>query len=315
LAYKSSSGLLDLDSMQAERLSMLNTNLSNFKRHRSRIISQLRAIRADKELGKKSFKRNYEDLQRFFPEVNLQRIEAIEGFHKQLAGILKDEFLEMEENLQAMLVLIETEMKSIENSILEVGGTANLTIAILEQYAAIDKDLKTLRAANDNFVKTKVLADTAKAYEDTLNNLVREQIAKMQQAINSEMFKINNEIYSGKKTAPSLTISDASHYGFFTPRDGGTGSQYKGLVVFDLAMLNLTPLPLLVHDSVMLKHIEDDAIEKILQLYSKTPKQAFIALDKEGSYTKEAQEIMKETRILQLAAGGGALFGRVWNEV
>jgi intergrase/recombinase len=54
-------------------------------------------------------------------------------------------------------------------------------------------------------------------------------------------------------------------------------------------------IPLFVHDSVMLKHIEVAAIEKILKLYSRTPKQSFIALDKEGSYTKEAQRIMKET--------------------
>ena len=315
LAHRSAKGLLDLDSMQAERLSILHSNFSNFKRQRAKIISQLRAIRADKELGKKSFKRNFEDLQRFFPEVNLQRIESIEGFHKQISGILKDEFSEMEENLQATLMLIEPEMKAIENSILEVGASTNLTVAVLEHYAAIDKELKTLRAANDNFEKTKELSDTAKVYDETLNNLVREQIARMQQAINDEMFKINYEIYKGKKTAPSLIINDASHYSFFTPRDGGTGSQYKGLVVFDLAMLNLTSLPLLVHDSVMLKHIEDDAIEKILLLYSRTPKQAFIALDKEGSYTTEAQKIMNETKILQLTAGEGALFGRTWNEV
>jgi hypothetical protein len=41
---------------------------------------------------------------------------------------------------------------------------------------------------------------------------------------------------------------------------------------FDLAMLHLAILPLLAHDSVMLKHIADEAIEKILLLYSKTPK-------------------------------------------
>lgn len=107
LAHRSSNGLLDLDSMQAERLSMLHSNLSNFKRQRAKIISQLRAIRADKELGKRSFKRNFEDLQRFFPEVNLRRIESIEGFHKQLAGILKDEFSEMEENLQSSLMFAD----------------------------------------------------------------------------------------------------------------------------------------------------------------------------------------------------------------
>ena len=45
-------------------------------------------------------------------------------------------------------------------------------------------------------------------------------------------------------------------------------SQYKGLVVFDLAMLSLTQLPVITHDSVMLKHIEDEVMEKIIGLYA-----------------------------------------------
>ncbi|NLB80449.1 MAG: DUF2326 domain-containing protein [Clostridiaceae bacterium] len=315
LVRKSSGGLLDLDSVQAEQLSLLQNSLSNYKRQRSRLISQLRAIRTDKELGQKKFKRNYEALQRFFPNVDLLRIDAIEEFHKQLAGILKDEFSEAEDNLRATVDLIDTEMTTIETNIAKIGAVTDLSKAVLEQYASIDKELKTLRAANDNCVETEKLTETAKAYEESLNNLVREQISFMQQAINAEMVIINNAIYDGKKTAPSLLISDASHYSFFTPRDGGTGSQYKGLVVFDLAMLNITNLPLLVHDSVMLKHIADEAIERILLLYSKTPKQVFIAMDKEGSYTEEAQKIMEKTKILQLSIGEGALFGRTWNDI
>lgn len=77
LVRKSSGGLLDLDSVQAEQLSLLQSSLSNYRRQRSRLISQLRAIRTDKDLGQKKFKRNYEDLQRFFPRVDLLRIEAI----------------------------------------------------------------------------------------------------------------------------------------------------------------------------------------------------------------------------------------------
>ena len=315
LAHKSSSGLLDLDSVQAEQLSILQGKLSDFRRQRSRLLSQLRAIRADQELGKKGFKRNYDDLLRFFPEVNLKRIEAIEGFHKQLAGILKKEFSETEKNLQTTLALIETEIKQIETSISEMAKTTDLSKVVLEQYAAIDKELKTLRAANDNYVKTTKLTETAKAYETELNRLVVEQIAIMQQEINAEMTSINNVIYGGRKTSPTLTVTDASHYTFFTPRDGGTGAQYKGLVVFDLAMLTLTRLPVIAHDSVMLKHIEDDAIEKIMELYADTPKQVFIAMDKEGSYTKKAQEIMESAKVLQLSPGEGALFGRTWNDV
>lgn len=315
LARKSSSGLLDLDSVQAEQLSILQGKLSNFKRQRSHLLAQLRAIRADQNLGKKSFKRNYDDLLRFFPEVNLQRIEAIEGFHKQLVGILKKEFSETEESIQATLALIESEMAQIEASISQMAKTTDLSKVVLEQYAAIDKELKTLQTANENYLKTMELSQVAKAYEEELNRLVVEQIAIMQQEINTEMVRINNEIYGGRKTSPTLTISDASHYVFFTPRDGGTGAQYKGLVVFDLAMLELTRLPVIAHDSVMLKHIEDDAIEKIVELYSSTPKQVFIAMDKEGSYTPKTQKILEATKVLQLSPGAGALFGRTWNDV
>ncbi len=315
LARKSSGGLLDLDSMQAERLSVLQGKLSSFKRQRSRVLSQLRAIRADQDLGKKEFKKNYDDLLRFFPEVDLKRIEAIEGFHKQLTGILKKEFSETEENMQAALALIETEMAQIEASIAQMAKTTDLSKVVLEQYVAIDKELKTLRTANENYIKTTELSEVAKAYEAELNRLVVEQMAIMQQEINIEMVNINNEIYGGRKTAPTLTIADASHYTFFTPRDGGTGAQYKGLVVFDLAMLKLTRLPVIAHDSVMLKHIEDNAIEKIMELYASTPKQVFIAMDKEGSYTPKAQKIMENTKVLQLSPGEGALFGRTWNDV
>ena len=80
-------------------------------------------------------------------------------------------------------------------------------------------------------------------------------------------------------------------------------------------MLKLTRLPVIAHDSLMLKNIEDDAIEKIMELYASTPKQVFIAMDKEGSYTPKAQKIMEDNKVLQLNADEGALFGRTWNDV
>ena len=54
------------------------------------------------------------------------------------------------------------------------------------------------------------------------------------------MYELNYIICDGKKTAPTLTIPDASHYVFFAPKDSSAGSQYKGLMVFDLAMLKMT---------------------------------------------------------------------------
>lgn len=186
LARKSPDGLLNLDSMKAEQISVLQDKLSNFKSQRSRLLLQLRAIWADQNLGKKGFKRKYDELLRFFPEVDLRRIETIEGFHKQLAGILKKECSETEYNMQDALALIEAEMAQIEISISEMEKTTDLSKVVLEQYASIHKDLKTLRAANENYIKTAELSDAAKAYEAGLNRLVVEQIAIMQKEINAE---------------------------------------------------------------------------------------------------------------------------------
>ena len=71
----------------------------------------------------------------------------------------------------------------------------------------------------------------------------------------------------------------------------------------------------IIHDSILLKQIEDYALEKILHLYTKTKKQVFIALDKGTSYTKNAQKILTKNTVLTLEPGGSELFGRAWNEV
>lgn len=63
--------------------------------------------------GKKSFKKTYSDLQRFFPGVEFQAIENIESFHQQLAKILGDEFKETEKDLATAYVMLGNEIARI----------------------------------------------------------------------------------------------------------------------------------------------------------------------------------------------------------
>ena len=65
---------------------------------------------------------------------------------------------------------------------------------------------------------------------------------------------------------------------------------------------------------MVLKQIEDIAIEKILEFYDKSEKQIFIALDKVSSYSTKSQEILKRNRVLQLGIEGNELFGRSWSK-
>lgn len=314
LTKQSSDGLMDMDSLQAEQLAELKHKLSSFRRERTRLVSQKKSIEADRDFNKHTFQKDYDALVQFFPECNVERLESIEQFHHSLSRVLKKEFKESADSNQAMIDLADQQIEILEAQIMEMGSIPNVSKAVLERYAAIQKELQNLQEANANYERIDKLSDRTKDLTKKLDSLTLEVISVLQQEINRTMYDLNNIIYDGKRTAPTLTIQDASHYKFFTPKDSGTGSKYKGLMIFDLAMLEMTALPVLAHDSLLLKQIEDGALEKILELYTQTPKQVFITLDKEGTYTKRAQEIMKTTEVLRLYRGGGELFGWSWNE-
>ena len=92
-----------------------------------------------------------------------------------------------------------------------------------------------------------------------------------------------------------------------------TGTSFKNMIIYDLAVLNMTNLPILIHDSYLLKQIADMPLEKLLQQYNKSKKQIFIALDKIESYTIESQRILKEKKVLELSDNGNELFGYSWS--
>lgn len=145
--------------------------------------------------------------------------------------------------------------------------------------------------------------------------LTKQILIDIQSTLNKRMKEINDAIYQGIKTVPTLTLSSASRYSFHTPQDRGIGSEYKGLIVFDLAMLEETSIPIIAHDSVLLKEIQDTALEGILTHYSKQEKQVFIALDKNGTYSSTSQALLKKPEVLRLSPDGGELYGWTWNNV
>ncbi len=312
--FQSSNNLFNLESFQHDKLLYANSKLSKLKIEHSKLTSQLQAIKIDKNFDKDIFEKNLKQLIYFFPNVNFKNIEDVENFHLKLTNILQEEFLETEKKIKSNLDFIESEIKNVENLILEISESNNLPQLVLKEYAEIDNELRVSKIANKNYIKTRELSDDYKNANKTLNELVSQKLQTLQEKINSEMLKINNKIYDGNKNSPILSITDSSHYKFFTPKDSGTGTQYKGVIVFDLAILNITNIPIIVHDSILLKHIENEAIEKIMELYTKTSKQIFIAIDKKSSYTEKTAKIIEENNIINLNSGSEALFGYTWND-
>ncbi len=125
--------------------------------------------------------------------------------------------------------------------------------------------------------------------------------------MNAEMKRINDIITGGDRTAPELTLKPDKTFEFETPDDKSEGTAaFKSLVVYDLSMLALTPLPVLIHDSSIVKRIEDADFEQILGLYQKSGesgKQVFIAFDKADTYTPNTYKIVDKASVLPPVRG------------
>ena len=311
LAAKSSDGLLDLDSMQAEKLRELRARLSSFRRQKTRLQGQLDVIKQSQADSKKTLQRDYEELLYFFPDADAARLEEVENFHRSLTRILGSEIKDSVVDIEAMIEIVTAEIKRLEEETVRIKKMPNVAMAILDEYAAIKKELQLLIDANEAYDNRERLHNIAQDEKKKLDDLIVTEMAVIDLRLNGIMEEMNSTMYADAMKAPIINVESANSYTFFTPDDGGTGMRYKGLILFDLAVLQSSDLPFLVHDSVLLLQIENEVVERILDYYSKSPKQIFIAFDKTA--TPKAMEILKKAEVLHLTRGGNELFGRAWN--
>jgi len=305
--------VIGIDGTIVDTVSDLKGRLGTLRRQKSRLNSQLITIENNIRNDIPLSSEDINDLSRFFSDVNIKKIESIKQFHHQLQGVLHTEFEQEKSELQKLLELVETEISNVEKEIEESGIPQKLSKALLDKFAFLNSRIATLEKTLNLFTEGKDLDEAVKSSKARLATLQGEQTNALQAETVVKMDSINNYLYDGRKKAPVLTITSPSKYEFVTPDDTGTGTAYKGLLIFDLSVLELTSLPILVHDSLLFKNIEDEALEKIMELYQKSGKQIIIAMDKVNSYTEETRKILEATSILKLSDNGNELFGRSWN--
>ena len=312
LIRTSDAGVIDSDMILVANVSELRQELSVVHGEYIWLTDELNSITVA-QAKQPTLEKDYQALLEFFPDANITRLVEYEQFHEKTRKLLKTQFKEKERVLQKQINLAAQRIAQLEMKLARLISTPTLTHAVLNTHAEKLTELRLLQESNANYDKLLDLVQRRKELTVELDELVRRIISDIEGAINAKMVELNDFIYHGMRTAPKLEIPDSDHYTFYTPDDLGTGALYKGLIVFDLAILQLTPLPVITHDSVLLKQIEDDVVAEILQLYLKTEKQIFIVLDKQDSLTKAAQEILSKTAVLNLYPNGGELFGRTWN--
>lgn len=318
LAENSSKGLLDLNSMQAQRLSELNSNLISYSRQRARVQSQLNSLRREMIEGKKTFKRSYSDLEKFFPGIEFKAIAEIDKFHQGLSKVLQDEFKESEADLATTYVMLGNEITKIKEQILEIKHIPNVTQAVLKEYARITTELNNLQAANENYKTFDELKKTAKDYAETRDKIIARQLSEIQDIVNKKMKEITTQIVRDKKLiSPVLQLEKMKSYSFETKGDDGSGAGQRGLITFDLANMGVSNIPFVVHDAELMDPVEKPVLTELIKYYDSVKnqkRQAFVSFRSYEFYAEEIRPIIEKCKVIQLEANGQELFGWAWNK-
>ena len=301
---------LDLESMVSQKILEL-------KRQKSYLTIKLnsyqsRLIRTQNNIKNKSVKMSAELKQfvYYFPDFDVEQINKVEDFHKNIIKILKSELVAVEKELKDKIEQTNNQVVEIDKKIEQELTIKNAPKLAIDEVIDLVTQIKQLSDENGYYTKKKQLEEDISQANRDLSELKEKALDEICNEINVKMYELNKEIYGYKRRAPTLNIHE-NKYSFNTAGDTGTGTAYANLITFDLSLLELTCLPAIAHDLPLLKNIENAAMENIISIYSRGEKQMFVAIDKLSSYDKRAAQIINEHKVLQLSKDK-LLFTRNW---
>lgn len=258
---------------------------------------------------------DFNELQEFFPNVDLRKIHEIEKYHKKLAEILNKQFLQEKKTVEENLKLLEEKLSRKRKKLADFGISEDFSKEFLEKYSEIQGRINALEQQNYFYELRQRLANEKKMAEEKLNRQTRGLLSEIESRLNNQMKAYNDTLYMDLHKPPQLKFNGRNDYEFGTPDDTGTGSNYKGLVLYDLAVLANSVLPAVVHDSFILKNISANITDGLIKIYNQSDKQIFIAFDRLETFSDETQKIIESRKVLVLADNGCELYGDCWNKV
>lgn len=248
-------------------------------------------------------------LQEFFPTSNIQEINKIEGFHTKIKKILSSEIESAKKVIEAEIDNVDNDIKQIDIKIAEYFKNDTNPKHIIDKVYELTLQLNTLQNTNKFYQEKEEKVQSISSLKINLSTKLNVITTEIKEKINTKMLAMNKEIYSNDNSA-ILNIDDYK-YSLTKPNDTGTGTGEASLIIFDLAIFDLTNLPLLIHDMVVFKDIGIETMESLIGLYNKSTKQIFISIDEHKKYTNAAT-ILEDKKVIKLDSNK-TLFSKIWN--
>lgn len=302
--------LSDVDLITSDNVIRLKRKLTSVKRLKNSVLVKLAPLDENLNYKFSISSKNISELHKYFPNVNMKKLEDVNNFHNKITKIFSKEIKEERKYLENLLVEYDEIISEYEKQIVDLIGNKNLSKGILLKHSQLLNNIDKKKKENDIYEQLSFAEENKKIAKESLDIVKTNKLEEICIKLNAMIKRINNVIMGADINIPKLEFTN-TNYSFLTPNDNGTGTAYKGLIVFDLSILKLTQLPFIIHDSILFKQVSDSTLEKILELYESSSKQIFIALDKPKSYTKRTSELLYLKKSIELTRGK-ELFSISW---
>ena len=304
---------INLTSEQLEQIRVLKLRLGRVQNEKALISGNINRLNRNLNETTEEIADDISQIKTFFPAIEMKKVDEINQFHAKIVGILRGEIKERLDNEHKDLSRIVCLENEIVEKIKEVAINDSSSDLALDRLVDTKQAIDGLIQGKASYELIQQLAIDYKDSKELYDKILEDILARVAFDINKEMESLNKTILGEGKRSPLISLAP-NKYLIKSEDDTGTGTSYRVLITFDLALFNLTTLPVLIHDSLLFKNIDDNALDGILTLYeSKTDKQVFISIDKVGSYGDKVQTIVKRNRVLQISEEH-PFYGKSWKE-
>ena len=291
--------------------------LSKLNRRKAKLLEEIEIVKGNMSEIIEPDSADLDELASFFQLMNLQEVHRVQEFHAATVAILKKlcttKIAEYEKEIREL----DRNIKDIEGKLKALGISLNHSQRYLDEKARLEREIWGLEQQNAGYSDRLAWDKAVEVSDAEIKKSEPTVLKEIETEINDLLVSYSKSISGPTRMPPRLILGeDGEHYGFVSPFDKGTGTDYRNLVMFDLSIISLTQMPCLIHDSLLFKNIDVSVQQAILKAYLAIEnKQIFIAYDNLRNLNDQSlKDIMQRKTVLHLGKGNNALFGEDWSE-
>lgn len=204
------------------------------------------------------------------------------------------------------LETVQADIENIEKQIADFGNEEDFTTAFLLEFSRIQGEIDRLNALLNEDTNRKAAAAKVSADKKNLKTNEKTILDNIEKSINEKLSLYSEEVFGKEIENIQFHFPTNARYELGSPLDDGTGTDYTSLILFDLAVLNLTKLPAIIHDSYLIANIRGNRLENLIKAYAGvSEKQIFLSIDETDKLNANTETIVNrdDIRVIKLRQG------------